>query len=127
LGWGNAGFRSWVRAIKWCARGRAGWSPKPQLSYWGSIMAQKTQGASVSGRGDLSGVREVQMRGVEVVIELVRREGGLVCSPCHPFSLPFSYPFPTPKSPLKASIVSLNPPGRPGNGHVHLHWVVVEE
>jgi hypothetical protein len=74
--------------------------PKPKPSYWGSVLANETQGVSVSGIGDLGGVWEVQLRGVEVVIGLVRGGGGWFAHLVTHSPLSFSYPFPTPKPPL---------------------------
>ena len=61
---------------------------------------QRNAGASVSGRGDLGGVGEVQLWGVGVVIGLVS-SGGAGFAHLVTFSpLSFSHPFPTPKPPL---------------------------
>jgi len=74
--------------------------PKSKPSYWGSVLANKTWGASASGIGDLVGVWEVQLRGVEVVIAGMQGRGGWFAHLVTHSSRSFSYPFPTPKPPL---------------------------
>ena len=72
-------------------------------------MANKIQEASILGRGDLGGVVDVQLRGVEVVIGLVCRRAEfahlVTFSP-----LSFSYPFPSPNPPSTTPLLLLNPP-----------------
>ena len=89
-------------------------------------MAKKVQGGSVSGRGNLGGVGEVQLNGVGTVIGLVRSRGAgfthlVTLSPCHFLSLSHS-----PKPPLILHPSSLFPPGVLGTGRVRLWWVAVE-
>jgi hypothetical protein len=57
------GFWSWVCTIKWCTRQGELLEPKTRPSRQGSVMANDSWGASVSDRGDLGGIREVQLRG----------------------------------------------------------------
>ena len=73
---------------------------KTKPSHWGSVSPSEQQKGSDLGRGDLGGVRKVQLRAIGLVIGLVHRRGAgcthLVTLP----SLSFSYPFPILKSPL---------------------------
>jgi hypothetical protein len=82
---------------------------KPSLQ--GSVLADNMRGGSVSDRGNLGRVGDVQLRGVGVVIGLECRGGAgfahLVT--LSPFS--FSYSFPPPKHPLSLYPSSLIPPG----------------
>ena len=81
------------------ARGGGGVGAKRQ-NHWDSVLANGMRGASVSDRGNLGGVEEVQLWGVGVVIGLVS-SGGAGFAHLVTFSpLSFSHPFPTPKPPL---------------------------
>ena len=81
---------------------RGGWLEQKtrNLSCWGSVLANAKQGASVSGRGDLGGVGEVQLWRMEVVIRLVSSRGVGFAHLVTLSPLSLSYPFPTPKPTL---------------------------
>ena len=100
MGSAKPGFGSWAHAIKQCARGGAGWSQKAKPSHWDLVLANGMWGASISGRGDLGGVGEVQLWGVGVVIGLVSSRGAgfahLVTF--SPLSFPIPFPLLTPPS-----------------------------
>ena len=92
--------------------GGAGWSQKAKPSHWDSVLANGMRGASVSGRGDLGGVGEVQLWGVGVVIGLVSSRGAGFAHLVTFSPLSFSHPFPTLNPPLSNPLTLLPNPVR---------------
>ena len=75
----------------------------------GSVLANEKRRASVSSRGILVGVGEVQLSAMEVVIGPVCRRGLSLLTWLHPLPCPFPIPLPLSNPPSNTHSLLLNP------------------
>ena len=109
------------------AVGKGGWlEPTTKTKPLGLDFGHKIWEAFVSDKGDLGGAGEVQLRAAVGLLGCTQRRDW-ACSPCCPFSPVFFLALSHSKlPPLTLYHTYPIPPGKPGTGHVCLHWVVGE-
>ena len=126
FGWSTLCLRLWEPAIGHGIKG--GWlEPKwHKLSFWGSFLANKTQGTLVLGRGDLGGAKEAMLSKCGGG-SLADMQGGIWFD--SPVSFSILTLFPTLYSPLPSLILHPNSPESSGGLCINgmWWWVVVEE